>query len=82
VALLGRRWSSACSLPEPPSPVSTARAQKAESGDQPIHRYGANPTDPQDAWRVIASIAAEFDKIDIFEHVMGGFAAMMLAQQK
>jgi NAD(P)-dependent dehydrogenase (short-subunit alcohol dehydrogenase family) len=47
---------------------------KAESGDQAIHRYGANLTDPQDARRVIASIAAELGKIDILVHVMGGFA--------
>jgi len=50
---------------------------KAESGDQPIHRYGANLTDRQDARRVIASIAAELGKIDILVHVMGGFAGGM-----
>jgi NAD(P)-dependent dehydrogenase (short-subunit alcohol dehydrogenase family) len=47
---------------------------KADSGDQAIHRYGANLTDPRDARRAIASIAAELGKIDILVHVMGAFA--------
>ena len=47
---------------------------KAESGDQPIHRYSANLADPESARRVIAAVAADLSKIDILVHVMGGFA--------
>jgi len=47
---------------------------KAESGDQPIHRYSANLTNPESARRVIAAVAADLSKIDILVHVMGGFA--------
>jgi len=46
----------------------------AATGNQPIRRYAANLTDPQDGRHVIASIAAELGRIDILVHVMGGFA--------
>ena len=47
---------------------------KAESADQLTHRYSASLTDPENARRVIAAVAADFGKIDILVHVMGAFA--------
>jgi len=47
---------------------------KAEPADQLTHYYSASLTDPENARRAIASVAADFGKIDILVHVMGAFA--------
>ena len=48
------------------------------TGDEPrdsqFHAAVANLVDPAEAQGTIAKVAAQFGKIDIFVHVMGGFA--------
>jgi NAD(P)-dependent dehydrogenase (short-subunit alcohol dehydrogenase family) len=47
---------------------------KAESELNQRRSAGANLTDPEDVRRVFARVTAEFGRIDVLVHVMGGFA--------
>ena len=49
---------------------STAAGSQAKD----LHRVSANLTDPEDVRRALAKVTAEFKRIDVLVHVMGGFA--------
>ncbi len=55
--------------------VGIARSITAgEAHDDQFHPVSANLTDPQEVKDLIARLAAQFQKIDVLAHVMGGFA--------
>ncbi len=55
--------------------VGIARSIAAgEAHDLRFHPVSANLTDPQEVKNLITRLAAQFQKIDVLAHVMGGFA--------